>query len=107
VAKYNAMATVVKRKASTQKKEKIEKPKLYKVVLHNDNYTTMDFVVFILRYIFWHNESDAVRIMLKVHNEGSGVAGVYPYEIAVTKAEKTMNLARAREFPLLCTVEPE
>jgi ATP-dependent Clp protease adaptor protein ClpS len=45
--------------------------------------------------------------MLKVHNEGFGVAGVYPYEIAVTKAEKTMNLARAREFPLLCTVEPE
>lgn len=103
--KIKTMAVVVERK--TKKEKKLVKPKLYKVILHNDNYTTMDFVVFILKHIFLHSEYDAVRIMLKVHNEGSGVAGIYPYEIAVTKAEKTMNLARAREFPLLCTVEPE
>lgn len=101
------MATIVERKTSTEKKKKLEKPKFYRVILHNDNYTTMDFVVFVLMYIFLHPEPEAVRIMLKVHNEGSGIAGVYPYEIAVTKAEKTMNLARAREYPLLCTVEPD
>ncbi|MDW8305360.1 MAG: ATP-dependent Clp protease adaptor ClpS [Acidobacteriota bacterium] len=101
------MSVIVERKVSTKREQKIEKPKLYKVILHNDDYTTMDFVVFILQYIFLHTYEDAVRIMLKVHNEGFGVAGVYPYEIAVTKAEKTINLARAREYPLLCTVEPE
>jgi ATP-dependent Clp protease adaptor protein ClpS len=67
----------------------------------------MDFVVFILESIFLHSKTNAVRIMLKVHNEGKGVAGLYPYEIAVTKAEKAMNLARSNQFPLLCTVESE
>jgi ATP-dependent Clp protease adaptor protein ClpS len=86
---------------------KLEKPKLFKVLLHNDDFTTMDFVVFALEYVFNKAEAEAITIMLKVHNEGVGVAGIYPYEIASMKAEKTMNLARAREFPLLCTVEEE
>jgi ATP-dependent Clp protease adaptor protein ClpS len=94
-------------KTKTKKKTKLQKPKLFKVVLHNDDYTTMDFVVFILEKIFLHQRADAVRIMLKVHNEGKGIAGVYPYEIAITKAEKAMNLARSKQFPLLCTVEPD
>ncbi len=94
-------------KTKTKKKTKLQKPKLFRVVLHNDDYTTMDFVVFILESIFLHPKADAVRIMLKVHNEGKGTAGIYPYEIAVTKAEKAMSLARSKEFPLLCTVEPE
>ncbi|GIU81642.1 MAG: ATP-dependent Clp protease adaptor ClpS [Acidobacteria bacterium] len=101
------MVEVPEVKTRTKKKTKLQKPKLFKVVLHNDDYTTMDFVVFILESIFLHSRTDAVRIMLKVHQEGKGIAGVYPYEIAVTKAEKTMSLARSREFPLLCTVEPE
>ena len=83
------------------------KPKLFKVLLHNDDFTTMDFVVFVLQYVFMRDTAEAVVIMLKVHNEGVGLAGVYPYEIATTKAKKAMNLAKAREYPLLCTVEEE
>jgi ATP-dependent Clp protease adaptor protein ClpS len=89
----------------TEKKSKLEKPKLYKVLLHNDDFTTMDFVVWILKYVFHHNEAAAVSIMLNVHQQGVGVAGIYPYEIAEMKRQKTLNLARANEFPLLVTVE--
>ncbi|CAN5721569.1 hypothetical protein BH20ACI4_BH20ACI4_00450 [soil metagenome] len=88
-------------------KEKLEKPKLYKVILHNDDFTTMDFVVFILRHVFLRSDVEAFTIMFKVHNEGIGIAGTYTYEIATMKAEKAINLARASEFPLLCTVEEE
>ncbi len=91
----------------TEKKTKLEKPKLYKVILHNDDFTTMDFVVFVLQYIFNRSEPEAITIMLKVHNDGLGIAGVYPFEIANMKSEKAINIAKAREFPLLCTVEEE
>ena len=91
----------------THSKTKLQKPKLYKVILHNDDYTTMDFVIFVLQYVFKRNDSEAFGIMMKVHNEGIGIAGVYPYEIAVIKSEKAKNLATAQEFPLLCTVEEE
>ncbi|MDH3493737.1 MAG: ATP-dependent Clp protease adaptor ClpS [Acidobacteriota bacterium] len=91
----------------TETKKKLEKPPMYKVLLHNDDFTTMEFVVFVLNKIFQRSEAESVVIMLKVHNEGVGVAGVYSYEIAKMKAEKAMNLARAREFPFLCTVEKE
>src|SRR3954447_17048158 len=91
----------------TETETKLEKPKLFKVILHNDDFTTMEFVVFVLEYVFNRSESEAFAIMLKVHNEGMGIAGVYPYEVATMKSEKTMNLARAREYPLLCSVEEE
>jgi ATP-dependent Clp protease adaptor protein ClpS len=91
----------------TESETKLEKPKLFKVLLHNDDFTTMEFVIFVLQYVFNKNDMDALTVMLKVHNEGVGIAGIYPYEIAKTKSEKTMNLARAREYPLLCTVEAE
>jgi ATP-dependent Clp protease adaptor protein ClpS len=91
----------------TEQETRLEKPKLFKVLLHNDDFTTMDFVVFVLQYVFNRSDAEALVIMLKVHNEGVGVAGVYPYEVAEMKAQKSMNLARAREFPLLCTVEEE
>lgn len=90
-----------------EKKTRLEKPKLFKVILHNDDFTTMEFVVFVLQYVFSRSDAEAFTIMLKVHNEGIGIAGVYPYEIATMKSEKAMNLARAREYPLLCTVEEE
>lgn len=90
-----------------EKKTKLEKPKLFKVLLHNDDFTTMDFVVFVLEYVFGRSEAEAFTIMLKVHNEGLGIAGIYPYEIATMKCNKAINLARAREYPLLCTVEEE
>jgi ATP-dependent Clp protease adaptor protein ClpS len=91
----------------TESETEPEEPKLFKVLLHNDNFTTMDFVVYVLEYVFRRSEVESFSIMLKVHTEGVGIAGVYPYEIATMKAEKTMNLARAREYPLLCTVEEE
>ncbi|MCA1624798.1 MAG: ATP-dependent Clp protease adaptor ClpS [Acidobacteria bacterium] len=91
----------------TESETKLEKPKLFKVILHNDDFTTMEFVVFILKQIFMRTDAEAFTIMLKVHNEGIGIAGVYTYEIAQMKAEKAMNLSRAHEYPLLCTVEEE
>ena len=91
----------------TESEIKLEKPKLYKVLLHNDDFTTMEFVVFVLQYVFMRDEAEAFTIMLKVHNEGLGIAGIYPYEIANMKADKAINLAKAREYPLLCTVEEE
>lgn len=91
----------------TESETKLEKPKLFKVLLHNDDFTTMEFVVFVLQYVFNKSDLDAFSVMLRVHNEGVGVAGIYPYEVAKTKSEKTINLARAREYPLLCTVEAE
>ena len=91
----------------TESETKLEKPKLFKVILHNDDFTTMEFVVFVLQYVFNRSEPEAFTIMLKVHNEGLGIAGTYPYEIANMKSEKAMNLARSREYPLLCTVEEE
>ena len=91
----------------TESDIKLEKPKLFKVLLHNDDFTTMEFVVFVLQYVFNRSDPEAFTIMLKVHNEGVGIAGIYPYEIANMKSEKAMNLAKAREYPLLCTVEEE
>lgn len=91
----------------TEEQVKTEKPRLYKVLLHNDNFTTMEFVVAILMSVFNHNENDAVAIMLSIHKSGVGVAGVYSYEIAETKASKVKILAKEAEYPLLCTVEPD
>ena len=91
----------------TEIRPKLEKPKLFKVILHNDDFTTMDFVVFVLEHVFNRSDAEAFLIMLKVHTEGIGIAGIYPYEIANMKAQKAMNLAKAREFPFLCTVEEE
>lgn len=91
----------------TQSKTKLERPPLYKVLLHNDDFTSMEFVVFILQTVFNHGESDAVRIMLNVHRLGIGLAGVYTYEVAEMKIDKVTSLARANEFPLLCTMEED
>lgn len=90
----------------TKNKPKLQKPKLYKVLLHNDNYTTRDFVVEILRSVFNKGEVEAVQIMLHVHHNGIGVAGIYTYEVAETKVETVIALARQNEFPLMCSMEP-
>jgi ATP-dependent Clp protease adaptor protein ClpS len=90
-----------------ESRTRLRKPPLFKVLLHNDDFTTMEFVVFILKTVFQRQDADSVSIMLKVHTEGVGVAGVYTYEVAETKAAKAMELARAHEYPLLCSVEPE
>jgi len=91
----------------SESKTKLEKPKLFKVLLHNDDFTTMEFVIFVLKSVFHRSDPEAFSIMMKVHNEGVGIAGIYPYEVAQMKAEKAINLARAEEFPFLCTVEEE
>ena len=91
----------------TKTKPKLQKPKLYKVLFHNDDYTTMEFVVMILRTVFHKSESDAQAIMLNVHLRGTGVAGVYTYEVAEAKVEKTLAMAQEAEYPLLVTMEPE
>jgi ATP-dependent Clp protease adaptor protein ClpS len=80
---------------------------MYKVLLHNDDYTTREFVVMILQAVFNKSETEATQIMLHVHHNGIGVAGVYPYEIAETKVEKVTALARRYEFPLRCSLEPD
>jgi len=89
----------------TESETRLKKPPLFKVLLHNDDFTTMEFVVYVLETVFQLGEAQAIAVMLQVHTEGVGVGGIYPYEIAEMKAEKVMSLARASEFPLLCTVE--
>ena len=83
----------------------LQKPPLFKVLIHNDDFTSMEFVVFVLRNIFGRSESEAIQLMLNVHNDGVGVAGLYPYEIAEMKVVEVTSLAQANEFPLLCTIE--
>ncbi len=87
--------------------QKVQKPKMYRVLLHNDDYTTREFVVDVLRSVFHRSESDSVRIMLHVHHNGVGVAGVYTFEVAETKIETVHSLARQHEFPLRLSMEPE
>jgi ATP-dependent Clp protease adaptor protein ClpS len=84
---------------------KLKPPPLYRVVLLNDDYTPMEFVVEVLREFFGMNTETATRVMLKVHTEGKGVCGVYPREIAETKAVQVNEHARAAEHPLLCDIE--
>jgi ATP-dependent Clp protease adaptor protein ClpS len=91
----------------TKTDKKLKRPTLYKVLFHNDDYTTREFVVFVLQSVFHHDESSATRIMWHVHTTGIGVAGVYTFEIAETKARKVEELARENEFPLKVSVEPE
>ena len=91
--------------AEAESREKVEEPPLFKVLLHNDDYTTMEFVVWVLESIFNMSEEQAVQVMLNVHLRGTGVAGIYTYEVAETKVEKTVALAREHEFPLLATME--
>lgn len=91
----------------TKSDDETQTPKLFKVLLHNDHYTTMEFVVDVLSNIFSRTIQDAVRIMLSVHEAGIGVAGVYPASVAETKVAQVAALARDQGFPLKCSMEPE
>lgn len=86
---------------------KIKKPKHFKVIMHNDDFTTMEFVIEILVGIFNKKSEEANVIMLDVHKKGRGVAGIYPYDIAVTKVSIAMSMAEAEGFPFKLTVEEE
>jgi ATP-dependent Clp protease adaptor protein ClpS len=91
----------------SQTDSEVKEPPMFKVLLLNDDYTTMEFVVEVLMHVFHKALEEATRIMLNVHRRGVGVCGVYPYEIAQTKVETVETLARENGFPLKCTMERE
>jgi ATP-dependent Clp protease adaptor protein ClpS len=91
--------------ALAESEEKAEEPPLFKVLLHNDDFTTMEFVVWVLESVFGMAEEQAIQVMLNVHLRGVGVAGIYTFEIAETKVDKATSMAREQEFPLLVTME--
>jgi ATP-dependent Clp protease adaptor protein ClpS len=90
---------------STDRKQNVKEPPFYKVLLHNDDYTSMEFVVLLLEKVFSKSTPEATRIMLNVHQQGIGVAGVYPKEIAETKVAIVHDLAQKNEYPLRCSME--
>lgn len=87
--------------------QELKEPSMYKVVLHNDDYTTKEFVVEVLRAVFNKPAIEATKIMMDVHKKGRGVVGLYTWDIAQTKVAQVHQLAKEREFPLKCSVEPE
>ncbi len=97
--------TVTERRTKT--KSKTVRPPMYKVILLNDDYTPMEFVVELLKSVFHKPHAEATRIMLWVHQNGMGVAGVYPFEVAETKVRTVEELAREAQYPLKCVIEKE
>ncbi len=85
----------------------LQEPQMFKVLLHNDDYTSMDFVVEVLMDIFHKSHSQAEQIMLQIHEKGKAICGVYTYEIAQMKVEQVRQLAKRNEFPLLATMEED
>jgi len=101
--KYQSPNTLI----STSTKVKEEKPKLYKVILLNDDYTPMEYVVILLKKVFNKSENEAVNIMLMVHKKGAGVCGIYTKEIAETKVVTVLKMAKSDQHPLKCIMEEE
>ena len=93
--------------ALTLTRTRTKKPSMYKVLMLNDDYTPMEFVVDVLQHIFQKNREEATKIMLHVHQKGVGVCGVYTYEMAETKVTQTVDYARKNQHPLQCTLEKE
>ena len=100
------MTETAQTKKLKKKTKKLRPPRDYKVILHNDDFTPMEFVTWILETVFHKNTPDAESIMLEVHKKGKGIAGVYTYEIAEQKAWDTLEAAKENEFPLQCSAEP-
>lgn len=99
--------TSVKEITETKNEEKTNYVKMYKVIMHNDPKTTMDFVAAILIKYYEKKPQDAIKLMMEIHEKGCGLAGVYPYEGAEFRVEQTHSLARASGYPLSCSIEPE
>ncbi len=91
----------------TKTRPKTKKPSLYRVLLLNDDYTPMEFVILILEEVFNKSRDEATRIMLHVHNQGVGECGIYPYEVAETKVTRVMDAARRNQHPLQCVMEKQ
>ena len=89
----------------TKEKIEVKKPKLYKVILLNDDYTPMEYVVKLLKIVFMKSENEAVNIMLMVHKKGSGICGIFTKEIAETKVETVLRMAKSDQHPLKCIME--
>lgn len=96
---------IVKSGTKHETKPILDEPKMFRVIMHNDHYTTMDFVVEIIIKIFNKQAAEATRIMLDIHNKGKGICGIYTYDIAITKILQVHNMAMQREFPLKCSCE--
>ncbi len=91
---------------ATVKKVKLQPPKMYKVLMHNDDYTTMEFVILVLQKFFNKSASESQTIMLEVHTRGFGICGIYTYEVAESKVAKVTKYARDNGHPLKCSTEP-
>ena len=91
----------------SQSEQKVERPRMWRVLLHNDDYTTQEFVVWILETIFHKDRGEAFEIMMSVHRSGMGIAGVYTHDVAETRVRTTKQLAEEHEYPLLVTMEPD
>ncbi len=98
-------AGIFQEDAGVQQKPRLKEPKLYRVILHNDHYTTMDFVVKVIVAVFHRPAAEATKIMLDVHKKGKGVVGVYTFDIASTKVSQVHEMARQSEFPLRASCE--
>jgi ATP-dependent Clp protease adaptor protein ClpS len=92
---------------ATRTRPKTKRPSLYRVLLLNDDYTPMEFVVLVLQDVFNKTREDAMRIMLHVHNQGVGECGIYPFEVAETKVTRVMDTARKNQHPLQCVMEKQ
>ena len=97
----------IEESVSSETDQEVEEPPMYKVMLLNDDYTTMEFVVEVLVHVFQKSSEEATQIMLNVHRSGVGVCGIYPYEIAETKVDTVEALARENGYPLKCIMERE
>ena len=91
----------------SRSEQKVQRPRMWRVILHNDDYTTQEFVVWVLETIFQKPRDEAFAIMMSVHRSGTGVAGIFTHDVADTKLKATQQLAEEHEFPLLVTMEPE
>ena len=105
--KQGDQATGDKSAVITQTKPKTRKPSLYRVLLLNDDYTPMEFVVYVLEQFFHKSHEDAMRIMMHVHQHGVGVCGVFTYDVAETKVAQVIDAARRHQHPLQCTMEKD
>lgn len=94
-------------KEQIRERVEVREPSMFRVILLNDNYTTMDFVIMILMVVFHKSHDDAQQVMLDVHRNGRGVAGIYPFEIAETKVRQVEAMAEKHRFPLRCTMEED
>ena len=100
------MSATTENTTETETNEATSHYKMYKVIMHNDPKTTMDFVTMILMRFYEKKMPDAMKLMIQIHEEGSGIAGIYPYEGAEFRVEQTTSMARTSGFPLSCSIEP-